>query len=467
MSASSKKVDFTEGPIFFKVFRFAAPIMLSGILQNAYHIADKVVVGSFSGDDLALAAVGSSGAITTFIVNLLISLSGGCGVVIAQEKGRGDRDAIERIIHTSMTFAAISGVIMMLLGILVTEPSLAMLGTKEELMGRAVVYMRISCVGIPANAIYNFAAAAFRALGDARTSLRILTFSGLLNVVLNVVFVVLFGMASEGVALATVISKYVSAVWIVALMLSRKQEPYALIPKRMRIGGAELVRILRFGIPMTIQGSMFSISNVILSSSVNSLPITDISAKTIAFSITDIINTSMSAFTHTAVTASAQNYGAGKNFRINRSLGICILQSAIIAFGMATFIFLFEDSLIGMFIGVDDPEFLVVRESAKRILLTTAPFYFIVGIMNSFSGTLRGMGWTVPPMVVSIVGICLLRVVWVNTIFKIPAFNNAVGLYMVYPITWLITSSILAAAFLLARSRMDKEEKLHAEKSMV
>ena len=330
--AAKPKRDLTEGPLFLPMIMFVIPIILTGMLQIVYNMADNIVVGRFSGDEYALAAVGSTTSLSNLIINLLMGVGGGSGVVIAQSYGAKQYDRLSRAVHTSMSFSLIGGVAFCIIGLLISRPALELMDTKEELMSRALLYLRIICLGIPASAVYNFGAAVLRSVGDSKTPLFILSATGIINVILNLIFVISFGMAVEGVALATIISQYISAIVVVFLLVGRKNQPYSLDLKKLRIDVPILKRILALGLPAGFQGTLFSISNIILTAGMNSLATTDIAGKTIAINIEGLVYTAMNSYLHASMTFTGQNYGAKKPERIKKSIIYAVLQVAVIGF---------------------------------------------------------------------------------------------------------------------------------------
>lgn len=453
------KIDFTTGQMFGKIFAFTLPLMATSILQSMYSMADKIVVGKFSGDQLALAAVGSSTALANFIVNLLIGITAGVAVIVARSYGAKDNETVSKTTHTAITFSAIGGVIIMILGILIARPMLSLMGTKEELLPSAVTYISIFFAGTPASAVYNFSASILRSSGDSKTPLRILSLTGLLNVLLNLFFVLVFGMSSDGVALATIMSQYVSAVSVLVVLTKRKSEAYALKFNQLGIDRKILSEMMYIGIPSALQSSMFTISNILLTGAANSLLTVDITAKSISDSMTNMVNTAMVSYSHASVTAVAQNYGAKKPRRIKQAMLYCIAQAFIISVVLATVIIIFRNPLINMFIDASDPDKLLVIDRCKKLLTLLVGSYFLAGILNSLSGALRGLGYSILTSVVSIGGICGLRILWIYTAFQAPTFHTIHGLYASYPITWATTSLVLLIAFVIIYKRLLKKEK--------
>ena len=443
------KRSFTSGAIFTPMLLFVLPVILTNALQTLYNIADHVVVGKFSSDSLALAAIGTSASISTLFLNIVVGLSVGGSVVISQAFGAGDRERVSKSVHTSLTFGLLFGVALSVIAIALARPLLIATGVKTALLSRATLYLVIIFAALPATSVYNFAAAALRAVGDSRTSLIILSASGLLNVALNLVFVLGFGMSVGGVALATAISKYVSAIAAVSVLMKRRDEPYALSLRRLGISKPLLLRMLRFGIPNAVQNSMFSISNVLITSAINTLPIYVLSARTIVFNVINLVNTFAASYTTSAITFAGQNYGAKKYSRVKRSMLLGIVQTFAITTLAGVITLLLLPSISALFVQSSTPDRALILATAYRIGIITLPVYGICGIMNVLSGTLRGIGAALSPMILSIVGVCGFRTLWIYTAFRHPAFHSAEGLYLSYALAWvLVILGLLVVLFL-------------------
>ncbi len=457
MALTKSKRDLTEGPLFVPIFTFVIPIILTGILQILYNMADNIVVGRFSGDTLALAAVGSTSSLSNLIINLLMGVAGGSAVVIAQSYGAKEFDKLSRAVHTSMLFSVIGGIFFCILGLVISKPALMLMGTKEHLMDRAVLYLRIICLGIPASAIYNFGAATLRSVGDSKTPLYILSSTGLINVLLNLFFVIVCKMTVDGVALATIISQYVSAIVVVAILFSRKNVPYTLELKNIRIDTAILKRILALGLPAGFQGTLFSISNIILTSGINMLPDADISGKTIAINIEGLVYTTMNSYLHASTTFTGQNYGAKKPDRIKKSIIYAVVQVALIGFIGGQIINFFGKPLANLYIDPMDADKEAVLAAALELMNFMLSCYFLCGVMDTLSGALRGLGYSVIPMIISIGAICVLRAIWVWYVFPTEQFKSLIGIYTVYPISWSIGVVSLVIALLIVFKRVKKK----------
>ena len=465
--ARGTKRDLTEGPLFLPMISYVVPIILTGLLQILYNMADNIVVGRFSGDDLALAAVGSTSSLSNLIINLLMGVAGGSGVVIAQSYGAKNKDRTSRAVHTSMLTAVIGGIIFCIIGLLISHPALTIMDTKEELMSRALLYLRIICLGIPASAIYNFGAAALRSVGDSKTPLVILSCTGLTNVLLNLFFVIVCHMSVSGVALATIASQYVSAIVVIIVLFKRKDQPYALNTSMLRIDPELLKSILRLGLPAGFQGTLFSISNIILTSGMNSLATTDIAGKTIAINIEGLVYTAMNSYLHASTTFTGQNFGAKKPDRIKKSILYAALQVTIVGVVGGIILILFGKPIAEMYVDLNDPNREAVLKAAMDLMTFMLSCYFLCGVMDTLSGALRGLGYSMIPMIVSIGAICVLRAIWVFVFFPMEQFHSLIGIYLIYPISWSLGIIFNTIALLIiypkVKRSMISETKIMAE----
>lgn len=362
-----------------------------------------------------------------------------------------------------MVFSFFSGLAFCLFGMLISRPALMLMGTKDELMGRALLYMRIICMGIPASSIYNFGAATLRSVGDSRTPLYILSASGLTNVLLNLFFVIVCKMSVSGVALATIIAQYISAVTVVFILFKRKDQPYTITVERLTIDNTLLKRILALGLPAGLQGTMFSISNIILTAGMNTLPTTDISGKTIAINIESLVHTSMNSYLHAAMTFTGQNYGARKPDRIKKSIIYAVIQVLVVGFVGGQIISFFGEPLANLYINPADPNKDAVLSAALELMRFMLAVYFLCGIMDTLSGALRGLGYSTIPMIVSIIAICVLRAIWVLFIFPTEQFHSLIGIYTIYPISWFLGIAAMAIAILVLFKRVRKKLEAKAE----
>ena len=440
------KKDFTEGPLFFRITLFALPIMLTGMLQICYNMADNIVVGKFSGDSNALAAVGCTGSLNTLIINLLLGIASGAGVVVAQLYGAKDDARLSRTVHTALLFSVFGGVFMSILGIAISRPALVLMGTKPEILNNAVLYLRIICIGIPANAVYNFGASILRSTGDSKTPLIILSLSGIANVLLNLVFVIGFHMTVAGVGIATISAQYISAVAVIACLMNRKDAPYHVSFSKLCFDKKLLSRILRYGIPSGLQSAMFNIANVLMTSAVNTFPTSTVTANTIAGNVDAFTYIAMNSFSQAAMTFVGQNYGAMKTERIKKSILYSIIQ--VLAFGafVSGTELIFKRQLISLFVDSSSPDAELVTATASSLITMLLVAYIICGLMDVVGGSLKGLGIVLESMFVNMFCICGVRIFWIYCIFPIEKMNTLTGLYFVYPVSWtlaLIGMSVL------------------------
>ncbi len=452
MRFNNQDKDMCNGPIFGKIILFALPIMAMNILQLLFNAADMVVVGRFSGKE-ALAAVGATGAIINLIVNLFMGLSVGTSVIVAQECGAGRQEAVRTSVHTSISISAFGGILVMVSGLFLCHPLLNMVGTPLDIIDLSSLYLRIYFLGIPASMIYNFGAAILRAVGDSRRPMYYLLVSGIVNVVLNLFFVIVLHMSVDGVAWATVISQYLSMLLILLCLIRNKEEAIRLTPKRLlSLDIKKLGQIVRIGLPAGLQGLLFSISNVLVQSAVNSFGSAMVAAGSAAGNIEGFAATPMNAYYNAAVTFTGQNMGAKKYDRIDKVAKICtilIFATWIVLGGLAI---LFSRPLLSIF--TTDPE--VIRLGTIRINVMMIA-YFTCGIMNVFPGLTRGMGFSILPMICTLIGACLMRIVWLATIFA--WFPNILMLFACYPVTWALAGIGQVGSFFYAR----KKVRLRAE----
>lgn len=452
---AKKKVDATEGPIFSKMIAFVIPLMLTNLMQQLYSMADSIVVGQFSNNgENALAAIGSTSTFIAFITALFTGFAAGASVVVARSFGSKDNEALSRASNTAVLFGAMVGITLSVLAISVSKPMLSLLGTKDELMRDALCYVQIMCLGTPAIATYNFGAAILRSVGDSKTPFYTLTTSGILNVLLNLFFVIVCGMSVEGVALATIASQYLSAGIVLTVLSRRKDEPYSIKISNLKMDRGTLKTILKMGVPAAIQGSLFGITNLFLIGALNGFPKPVLSARTIATSIDVLLSTAMNTYLHVAMTFTGQNLGAKKPDRIRKSLLIALAQVVTIGVVVGQIMLAFYKPLAGLYLPPDSENYTEVLAATKTIMTIMLSSYFIGAINEVLSGFLRGLGYSLQPMLISIGGICVFRLIWILTVF--PKINELWGLYLVYPISWTITSLGLLAVILVVWKNVNK-----------
>ena len=437
-------IDMCNGSLADKILLFSLPLMASSLLQLLFNAADVVVVGRFAGNQ-ALAAVGSTSALNNLIVNLFIGLSIGVNVLVARYYGAGQTRDLYETVHTSILTAAISGVALIFLGMGLSRPLLQMMETPADVIDHSVLYMRIIFAGMPASMLYNFGAAVLRAVGDTQRPLYFLLTAGVINVALNLFFVIVLHMGVAGVATATVISQCVSAA-LVILCLVRSEGMYRLDIKQLRIYKRKLKEIARIGIPAGIQGSMFSISNVLIQSTINSFGSIAMAGSTAAGNIEGFVWTAMDAFTQATQSFVGQNYGAKKIDRVNKVIWQCMVLVTVVGLVLGVGAYLAAKPLLGIY--SSDPA--VIEYGKARMLAISVP-YFTCGAMGIFVGGMRGLGSSLVPMINTVFSVCVLRVVWIYTVFAMwPQWEV---LFISYPVTWVIASLIGGICYAVIRKR--------------
>ena len=448
MAQGKYDIDMTTGPLLKKILAFAAPMMLTGILQLLYNAADVAVVGSFAGKE-ALAAVGSTGALINLIVNVIMGLSVGSSVMIARRLGSHDDDGVRRAVNTSMLVAVIGGLLVMVVGIAFSGLFLSLMATPDDVLPLATKYMRIYFIGAPASVVYNFGASVLRANGDTRRPLYFLIVSGAVNVLFNLLFVIGFNMDVDGIATATVISQVLSAIFVIVAMMKMTTASRLEI-KALKIYKQEFFEMLRIGLPAGIQGSIFSISNVLIQSAVNSFDNSSIIAgNAAAGNLEGFIYVAMNTFYHAALTFTGQNYGAKQFKRINKVLAECLITVTVVGLAVGMVIELANGQLLKLY--TNDPEIIRYAQSRNAII---CPTYFLCGIMEVMVGMLRGLGYSIAPMIVSIAGVCGIRIAWIYIVFA--ADPSIQSLYMSYPVSWLITAAIHSVCFIAVRKSAER-----------
>ena len=432
MAYAKKDIDMLNGPLVKNIIIYTIPIMLTGILQLLFTAADLVIVGRFRGSG-SVAAVGATNSLISLIVNLFMGLSVGAGVTIAHALGAHHQKDAKDAVHTAIPTAAICGVIITIVGLFFSEPLLKLMGNPPDVIEKSTIYLKIYFCGSVGSLLYNFGAAILRAAGDTKSPLIYLTVSGAANVALNVWFVVGLGMDVEGVALATAISQFISAI-LVLIKLMRREDCCKLQLKHLKISSRPLSKILRIGLPSGIQSSLFSISNVIIQSSVNSFGSTVIAGSSASSSIESFVYTAQNSFSQAAINFVGQNIGARKYDRVIKIFWRCLLLCTVFSLFFGGLTFFFPKPLLGIYI-TDSVEAISYGVIRMQIFGFT---YFIAGLMDITTGTLRGMGKSVLPMIVSILGVCGFRILWIFTLFEIPRFHTITWLFLSYPISWSI-----------------------------
>ena len=430
MSIKRAELNMTEAQFLRKLNIFIIPVILTGLLQCLYNAVDTAVVGTFRGDQ-ALAAVGSTGSLNGLIVNLFMGLSVGAGVVVARAIGARDDERVEKAVHTSVLLALVLGVAVGIIGFVLTRPLLGLMDTPESVIDLSTLYMKINFIAMPASLAYNYCASILRSAGNTKTPLEILLISGLVNVVLNVIFVKYFGMSVDGVALATVISQYLSAV-LVLLYMARCGGVLRFSPKKLCFDGESVKSILAIGVPSGLQTTLFSFSNVIIQSAINSFGDITMAGNSTSANLESFIHTSMVSVYHGALAFVGQNMGAKKYENIKKIVPTCMLLSAAIGAVLASLLFIFKYPLLSLY--TDSEE--VVKWAIYR-MIWLLPAYPFCGIMDATSASLRAMGRSTNAMINALLGACAFRIIWVKVILS--CFSLELGyIYLSFTISYFI-----------------------------
>lgn len=444
MNKKRYEIDMCSGPLGSKILLFSLPLMASSILQLLFNAADVIVVGKFAGD-ASLAAVTSTGALVNLLVNLFMGMSIGANVVVAHALGQGDHGRVEKAVHTSILLSLVSGVFLAFFGFFTSRQLLEWMSSPENVIGLSSLYLRIYFLGMPAMLFYNFGSALLRAGGDTRRPLNFLTVAGIVNVILNLLLVIVFHLDVAGVAIATVISQYISA-FLVLRCLQKEDGPLHLELKALRFEWDVVKAIVRVGLPAGFQGIVFSLSNVVIQSSINSFGDVVMAGSGAAANIENFVYMGMNAFYQSCLTFTSQNYGAGKTDRVDKTLLWCqgfVIITGLLMGGLA---FLFGRPLLGIY----SPSPAVIDQGLIRLAYVSAP-YALCGIMDVMVGSLRGLGWSFVPMIVSMLGACGLRLLWIATVFQV--YHTPQCLYFSYPVTWIITGGVHILCFLVIRKK--------------
>lgn len=438
-------LDMTKGPFLKKILIFSLPLMLTGLLQLAYNSADVIVVGRFVGKE-ALAAVGSTGSLVNLFLNVFLGLSMGAGVMVARHIGERDEKTVHECVHTAMLMSVICGFFIGAVGFLASPFMLRLMAVPDDVIELASLYLRIYFLGSPGLLAYNFGASIIRATGDTKRPLYILTFSGLVNVVLNLILIIVFKMGVSGVAIATIVSQYLSAIFIV-IYLMRMPNACRLVIGRLKIYKDELRSIIRLGLPAGVQNSLFSVSNVIIQSTVNSFGSVAMAGIAAGSNFDSYVYTCTNAVAQTTMTFTSQNMGAKKYSNIGKVYRYCILITLVVGIGMGSVGSIFGDWIVGLF--SDDPQ--VIEIGAQRLALIM-PFYFFCSLMDVAASQIRGMGKSFEPMIVSLVGACGIRLFWIY--FILPLNRTLMFLYWAYPVSWAVTFFAQFAMYFILKRRM-------------
>lgn len=443
------EIDMVNGPILKKMLLFAFPLMFSSILQMLFNAADIIIVGRFAGDN-SLAAVGSTTSLINLLTNLFIGLSVGANVLVGRYFGGKKTEQLNESVHTSIMLSIISGVALAVIGFIAAEPILRLMQTPDTVLHLAALYMRILFLGMPSMMIYNFGSAILRAKGDTKRPLYYLMMAGIVNVALNLLFVISFNMDVAGVATATAVSQTLSAVLVIRCLF-KEEEGFKLSFKKLKIHSEHLKNILRVGLPSGFQGVLFAISNVIIQASINSFGDITMAGSAAASNIENFVYFGMNAFYQAAISFTSQNVGARKYDRVKPIMIKSIMCAAMTGLIFGNLAHLFGNSLLSIYTGSD----LVIAEGMKRLAVICTT-YALCGIMDTMVGVLRGLGYSVVPMIVSLIGVCALRIVWIGTIFRLEQFHTPTVVYMSYPVTWFITMVAHCVCYVLIMKHIRK-----------
>lgn len=447
MKSNKYEIDMCNGSIMDKLVSFALPLMLSGILQLMFNAVDIIVVGRFSGSE-ALAAVGSTTALINVFTNLFIGISLGANVLAARFFAAGRKEEMSETVHTSITLALISGILMAFVGLVFSKGALELMGTPEDVIGLSTLYMQIYFMGMPFFMLYNYGAAILRAVGDTKRPLYFLIIAGVINAGLNMVLVIVFGLGVAGVGIATVFSQMVSCV-LVLTCLCRAEGSYKLSFSKLSIKGYYLKQIFQVGIPAGIQSTVINFSNALLQSSVNSFGSTAMAGYTAANNILGFLYVSINSVTQACMSFTSQNFGVGKYKRMDRVLMDCMILSVGAALVLGCGAYFFGAEILQVYTEEAD----VIQCGVEILSITTVP-YFLCGIMDLFPGALRGMGYSAVPMVLSIIGTVGMRVLWIFVFF--PQHRSLYFLFISYPASWIATIVMQVVCYYFVRKHCYK-----------
>ena len=439
------EIDMTRGPLLSRILLFALPLICSGVLQLLFNAADIIVVGRYAGSH-AMAAVGATSALINLLVNFFIGISVGANVLVARFRGAGDFDDAQQTVQTALITAVAGGALLVVIGIALARPVLVWMATPAEVLDQAVLYMRIYFIGMPATMLYNFGAAILRAVGDTRRPLYFLMFSGVVNVLCNLFFVIVLHMGVAGVATATVIAQVISATLIV-LCLMRVDGMCNVNLKNIHFHADKFARMMQVGLPAGLQSVIFNISNVLIQSSINSFGAIVVAGNTAASNIEGFVYTSMNALYQTSLSFTSQNLGAKQYRRIDQVLLRCAILVVLIGLVLGNGAHLLGRQLLGIY--SSDAE--VVSFGLVRLGVVSVT-YCLCGLMDVIAGSVRGMGYSILPMLVSLAGACVFRIIWIFTIFRWQ--HTLFSLYISYPISWGLTICAHLACYFIVRRQV-------------
>ena len=439
--------DMTTGPFFKKIILFSIPLIFTGLLQLVYNTADTVIVGRFAGKQ-ALAAVGSTGSLVALILNVFMGLAMGAGVVTAKYIGAGNMQKIKRCTHTAMLLSVVCGIAVGIIGFFVSGWMLRLMNVEAEILALSTLYLKIYFLGAPGMLIYNFGAAILRSHGDTQRPLYILFLSGIVNIVLNLILVIPVKLGVSGVAIATVVSQYISAVLVVVCLL-RTDSVIKIHLKELRIHKTELLEIIKIGVPAGIQNSMFSIANVIIQSSVNAFGENAMAGIAAGSNYDSYIYTCTNAFAQTTMTFTSQNVGAEKYENVSKIYGRCLLLTCVVAGGLSCIGYVLRSQIVGIF--SDVPEVIAIGAERMQLIM---PFYITCSLQDVAAGQIRGLGRSTEPMLVSLIGTCGVRLLWLFVF--LPMNRTLMNLFVAYPLSWAITFIAQAALYAVLKKKLMK-----------
>ncbi|MBQ6735437.1 MAG: MATE family efflux transporter [Lachnospiraceae bacterium] len=462
MRANRKKtyeIDMTHGPLTGKILLFTLPLMASSILQLLFNAADIIIVRLNAVNDYPVAAIGSTGSLINMLVALFMGLGVGVNVLVAHFYAIDRKQDVSETVHTAITSALAAGCFLLVFGIVLCRPLLTLMDSPAEVIDLSTLYMRIYFAGMPVNLLYNIGAAVLRAVGDTRRPLYYLTLAGILNVGLNLIFVLVFHMGVAGVALATILSQALSALLVVRCLM-RTTESYRFEIRQCRITGDKLKRMLQIGLPAGLQGTVFSISNVLIQSSINSFGALAMAGSAAGANIEGFVYVAMNAFHQACVTFTSANFGALDAKRIDRVLINCLLLVSVTGIALGNIAYFFAEPLLSIY--NKDPQAIAV--GITRMSIICRP-YFICGVMDVICGSIRGLGASVMPMIVSVLGACGLRILWIVTVFSIPDYHSLFTLFLSYPITWSVTALVHLICFFFLRRHLHEKFAMRRAKT--
>lgn len=450
---SKKVVNMLEGPLLGPIFLFAMPLFITSVLQLAFNAVDIIVVGKFTGHH-ALAAVGATGPVINLLVTMFMGISIGASVIMGQNVGARDFKNAQDTLHTAIGISILGGILVLFAGIFTAMPLLRLMQTPPEVIELSGEYLKIYYIGMPGFMVYNFGSALLRAIGDSRRPMYFLTISGVFNVICNLIFVIVFKMGVAGVAIATTISQYIAAALIVASLL--KADGYMkLFIDKIRISKDKALGMMKIGLPAGFQGALFSISNILIQSGINSFGSVVMAGNTAAGNLEGFVYMGMNAVYQTSLSFTSQNMGAKQYDRVKKIFWTCVGVVIGVGLFLGVGAWLFGDKLLRLY--TSEPE--VIKYGVERLGVVSAT-YFLCGIMDTMVGGLRGMGYSITPMVVSLTAVCILRMIWIATIFQ--SIHTPVILYLSYPVSWIFAAIGHYINYLYAMKKLKKLQAAEA-----